>query len=41
MKMAEWEELSTFLAGLACKITNNVKQGLQNVGQSFTKEFVG
>ena len=39
--MAEWEELGRFLVGLASGITNNVTTELQNVGQSFTNQFVG
>ena len=40
-EMAEWEELSRFLVGLASEITNNVVRELQNVGQSFTNLLAG
>ena len=39
--MAEWEEFSRFLVGLAGKITNNVTRGLQNIGKSFTNQLTG
>ena len=39
MKMAEWEKLGRFLAGLAGGITNNVTRGMQNV--SFTNQIAG
>ena len=37
--MAEWEELSGFLVGLAGEITNNITRGLKNIGQSYTNQL--